>query len=73
MRRFKQISFSYSFDADCGSCYDDILAAVTDCITSFDDWRKCVEDILGAGNPCIECVCEIIGDIGQIFGQDWSC
>merc|ERR1711910_78354 len=55
---------------DCGTCYDDILAAVTDCFTSFDDWKTCVEDILGAGNPCIDCICEVIVDIGNIFGQD---
>merc|ERR1712050_582798 len=58
---------------DCGSCYDDIFAAVTDCILSFEDWKVCVEDILGAGNPCIECVCGVIADIAAIFGQDWSC
>merc|ERR1711981_167532 len=58
---------------DCGSCYDDIFAAVTDCILSFDNWKDCVEDILGAGSPCIECVCEVIADISQIFGLDWSC
>merc|ERR1719225_2538987 len=58
---------------DCGSCYDDILAAVTDCILSFEDWKVCVEDILGAGNPCIDCVCEVIVDISAIFGQDWHC
>merc|ERR1711974_202342 len=58
---------------DCSTCYNDILAAVTDCILSFEDWKVCVEDILGAGNPCIECVCEVIVDISQIFGQDWHC
>ena len=59
--------------ADCGTCYDDIFAAVTDCILSFDDWLVCVEDILGAGSPCIECVCEVINDISAIFGLDWTC
>merc|ERR1712083_728627 len=58
---------------DCGTCYDDIFAAVTDCILSFDDWLVCVEDILGAGSPCIECVCEVINDISAIFGLDWTC
>merc|ERR1712018_1027521 len=57
---------------DCDSCYNDILAAATDCILSF-EWLTCIEDVLGAGSPCIECVCEVITDIGQIFGQDWSC
>ena len=28
---------------------------------------------LGGGSDCIECVCQVIGDIGNIFGQDWSC
>jgi len=59
--------------ADCSTCYDDILKAVTDCILEFDNWKTCVEDILGAGSPCIDCVCEVIGDISSIFGQDWSC
>merc|ERR1719278_1886679 len=49
--------------ADCSTCYNDILAAATDCILSF-DWKNCIEDILGGGNPCIECVCEVIGDTG---------
>ena len=51
---------------DCSTCYDDILAAATDCILSF-DWRQCIEDVLGGGSPCIECVCEVIVDIGNIF------
>ena len=63
------ILFSFS---DCETCYNDILAAATDCILSF-EWLTCIEDVLGAGNPCIECVCEVIADIGNIFGQDWSC
>ena len=69
----KIIKLVFILIIDCGTCYDDILAAVTDCFTSFDDWKTCVEDILGAGNPCIDCVCEVIVDIGNIFGQDWHC
>merc|ERR1711899_359 len=57
---------------DCDACYNDILAAATECILSF-DWKNCIEDVLGGGSDCIECVCEVIADIGQIFGQDWSC
>merc|ERR1712079_31360 len=57
---------------DCDDCYSEILAAVTDCIMSF-EWKKCVEDILGGGTPCIECVCEVIADISNIFNLDWSC
>merc|ERR1711874_925111 len=38
---------------DCDTCYNDILAAATDCILSF-EWLTCIEDVLGAGNPCIE-------------------
>ena len=60
------------FLLDCDACYNDVLAAATECILSF-DWKNCIEDILGGGSDCIECVCEVIGDIGQIFGQDWSC
>merc|ERR1712109_99733 len=57
---------------DCNICYDDIFAAATDCVLSF-DWQNCIFDILGAGNPCAECVCDIIADIGSLFGQDWEC
>merc|ERR1712109_131410 len=57
---------------DCDDCYSEILAAVTDCIMSF-EWKPCVEDILGGGTPCIECVCEVIADISNIFNLDWSC
>merc|ERR1711971_467921 len=31
---------------DCNDCYNDILAAATECILSF-DWKNCIEDILG--------------------------
>merc|ERR1712241_401500 len=57
---------------DCDACYNDILAAATECILSF-DWKNCIEDVLGGGSDCIEYVCEVNADIGQIFGQDWSC
>ena len=60
------------FLKDCGTCYDDILKAVTDCFGDA-SWLQCIEDILGAGNPCIECVCEVINDICGIFGCDWTC
>ena len=58
---------------DCGTCYDDILKAVTDCTHFLDDWLTCIEDISGAGIPCIDCVCEVINDISSIFGLDWNC
>ena len=58
---------------DCGTCYADVLKAVTDCLNFDEDWLTCVEDILGAGSPCIDCVCEIINDISSIFGLDWHC
>ena len=58
--------------SDCNICYDDIFAAATDCVLSF-DWQNCIFDILGAGNPCAECVCDIIADIGSLFGQEWEC
>ena len=61
-----------NFCLDCNDCYNDILAAATECILSF-DWKNCIEDILGGGSDCIECVCQVIGDIGNIFGQDWHC
>ena len=61
-----------NFFVDCNDCYNDILAAATECILSF-DWKNCIEDILGGGSDCIECVCQVIGDIGNIFGQDWHC
>ena len=60
------------FFKDCDTCYTDVLGAATDCILSF-DWKNCIEDVLGAGSPCIECVCELIVDIGNLFGQDWHC
>merc|ERR1711935_330254 len=57
---------------DCNICYDDIFAAATECILSFDLYN-CIFDILGAENPCAECVCDVISDIGNLFGQDWHC
>merc|ERR1712008_146177 len=53
---------------DCNDCYNDILAAATECILSF-DWKNCIEDILGGGSDCIECVCQVIGDIGNILDK----
>ena len=57
---------------DCGQCIGDITAAATDCFASF-DIINCILDIIDGANPCVDCVCEVIGDIGNLFGQDWSC
>jgi len=57
---------------DCGTCIAEITAAATDCFSSF-DIINCVLDIIGGASPCVDCVCEVITDIGNIFGQDWSC
>ena len=67
-------SFDYFLIADlCGTCYADVLKAVTDCLNFGEDWLTCVEDVLGAGSDCIDCVCEVINDISSIFGLDWHC
>ena len=71
-RKLKTNNSNHSSFLDCNICYDDIFAAATDCIISF-DWQNCIFDILGAGNPCAECVCDVISDIGNLFGQDWHC
>ena len=60
---------------DCSECFADILQAVGDCVSFTDPAAiiKCVQDIIGAANPCYECICELITDIGNLFGQDWHC
>lgn len=55
---------------DCGQCIGDITAAATDCFLSL-DIINCILDIIDGANPCVDCVCEVIGDIGNLFGQDW--
>jgi len=61
--------------ANCDHCFDDILAAVGDCISFTDPAAiiKCVQDIIGVGHDCYDCICELITDIGNVFGQDWHC
>merc|ERR1711879_606830 len=45
---------------DCSTCINDILQAVTDCV-SFEDPAliKCVQDIIGIGSDCYPCICEL--------------
>merc|ERR1711997_806917 len=57
---------------DCNICYDVVFAAAKHCLFHF-DWQKCIFDQMGALNPCAECVCDLIHDIGGLFGQDWKC
>jgi len=57
---------------DCGTCIADITAAATDCITEL-NVINCILDIIDGANPCIDCVCEVITEVGNLFGQDWSC
>merc|ERR1712018_52075 len=57
---------------DCGTCIGDITAAASDCIFSL-DVVQCILDIIDGANPCVDCVCEVITEIGNLFGQDWSC
>ena len=64
--------FNVNFYLDCGQCIGDITAAATDCFVSL-DIINCILDIIDGANPCVDCVCEVIGDIGNLFGQDWSC
>merc|ERR1712018_441989 len=58
--------------ADCSTCFTDILAAATDCFFS-GTWLQCIEDVLGAGNPCINCVCEVVTDVCGALGCSWGC
>jgi len=61
---------------DCTACFDDILAAVTDCFSITTNPLaiiQCVQDVIGVGNDCYSCICEVITDIGNLFGQDWHC
>merc|ERR1712122_249512 len=61
-------------EVGCEECWDDILIAVGDCLMiGVDGWKPCVEDVLGAANPCIDCVCQVVGDVCNIFGCDLSC
>ena len=66
--------FSFSISEGCQECWDDIVKAVGDCLLiGVDGWKPCVEDVLGAANPCIDCVCQVIGDVCNVFGCDFSC
>ena len=54
---------------------NDIMQAVVDCV-DFQDPQfivQCVEDIIGAGSDCFDCICVLITQIGNLFGQDWHC
>ena len=64
-----------NFYLDCGLCIDDITAAATDCFLSHPlNIINCVLDAIGGASlDCVDCVCVVIEDIGNIFGQDWSC
>jgi len=72
---FKKNNDNAHFFLDCDHCFDDILAAVGDCISFTDPAAiiKCVQDIIGVGHDCYDCICELITDIGNVFGQDWHC
>ena len=37
------------------------------------DIVRCIKDTLGESDPCYDCICEVIDDIGEIFGHDWHC
>ena len=68
---FNKIHFS-----DCSTCFVDILQAATDCFlitTNPLEIIACIQDIIGAANPCFNCICELITEIGNLFGQDWHC
>merc|ERR1712156_55133 len=40
-----------------------------DCSTCIGDITNCILDIIDGANPCVDCVCEVITDIGNLFGQ----
>ena len=76
--KFREIDFTKKlvFFSDCTACFDDILAAVTDCFSITTNPLaiiQCVQDVIGVGNDCYSCICEVITDIGNLFGQDWHC
>lgn len=58
--------------ADCASCYDIILSTAMNC-KGYADIVTCIKDTLGESDPCFDCICEVIDDIGEIFGHDWHC
>ena len=63
------MSFIY---ADCASCYDIALSTAMNC-KGYADIVTCIRDTLGESDPCNDCICEVIDDIGEVFGHDWHC
>ena len=63
---------NYFIFKDCSVCYDEIFAATIIC-KGHNDIITCIQNELGTSNPCYECICEVIEDIADVFGQDWHC
>ena len=64
---------SFIYAADCSSCSDIILSTAMNC-KGYADKVRCM---IGESDPCYSCICEVIDDIGEIFGHDhrhdWHC
>ena len=59
---------------ECSSCIGDITAAALECLDLIHfDQVQCMWDLIEADFQCIICFCEVIEEVGAIFGQEWSC
>ena len=67
----EQLIFSFT---ECSSCIGDITAAALECLDLIHfDQVQCMWDLIEADFQCIICFCEVIEEVGAIFGQEWSC
>ena len=49
-------------------------AAALECLDLIHfDQVQCMWDLIEADFQCIICFCEVIEEVGAIFGQEWSC
>ena len=58
---------------ECSHCVGRIAEAIMECLDLIHfDQVECTWDLIGADFQCIICFCEVISEIGAIFGQDWG-
>ena len=53
-------------------CYEEVWDATLIC-KGYSEIVECIQNEIGIDNPCYDCICEVIDDIGDVFGQDWHC
>ena len=66
--------WNYYLVLDCSTCIGEVTEAATECLdVPFFHTVDCILNTVGVGSTCYDCVCEVIEEVGAIFGQEWSC